>query len=165
MFPESFRFSPDFCGSVSSSSDFTVNASEGIPFTGMVWASYTGDFNIASYQYFTWNSNREISTAGTWSIQADNYNQTLSDYSGLDKIYCTHSGYNRLEYVRLQNALEELYRGIPSFQLHLIPTNCLLWMNKMHHKVKYRAWMIGRMVMAVVIFGHQSSTEDTVHLS
>ena len=55
--------------------------------------------------YFTWNAAQEIPTDSTWSLQADNYNQTLSDYSSLNKIYCTYSSLNRLEYVRLQNTL------------------------------------------------------------
>ena len=104
-FPRVSGYGPDLCGSISSNDDFTVNAAE-IPFTGMVFATYTGDFQMQAYQYFTWNSNQEITTASTWSIQADNYNQTLSDNSSLDKIYCTYSGYDRLEYVRLQNTLD-----------------------------------------------------------
>ncbi|MBM75163.1 MAG: hypothetical protein CMK59_07165 [Proteobacteria bacterium] len=97
-------YSSDICGSVSHDQDFTVNAA-GIPFSGMVFAAYSGVFEMQAYQYFTWNSDQELPTSETWSLQADNYNQTLSDYSSLDKIYCTYSGVNRLEYVRLQYTL------------------------------------------------------------
>ena len=94
----------DVCGGISYSQDFTVNA-EALPFTEMVWAAYTGSFNIQSYQYWTFNASQTLPTDSTWILHADQWNQTLSDYSSLPVIMCTYDSHNKLEYIRLQTTV------------------------------------------------------------
>ena len=72
--------------------DFSSYAA-GIEFQEMVFAAYTGNFTISSYQYMGWNSLQTIpSTSNDWYFDADQYNLTLSEHSSKPHIYCTWGG-------------------------------------------------------------------------
>ncbi len=104
------------CGSSNSgaSADWAALAS-GIEFDEFVFAAYTGNFAVSSYQYMTWTSRQTIpSTTSAWSFNGNAFNQTLGDWSSLPTIKCTSGGRDQLQSwgVRTSHA-SSAYSGLP----------------------------------------------------
>lgn len=75
------------CGALTVNQDFAVPAN-GIPFQELVWASYTGTFELSAYTYMSWTNPTAFPNTDTFEFVADEVDKVLTDYSIYPRIHC-----------------------------------------------------------------------------